>query len=87
MNIRNIAIAAGLFAALATLAACSNSKDARHALESAGYTDIQTTGWSPFSCSEDDTFSTGFIAKNPAGKTVEGTVCSGLFIKGATIRF
>lgn len=74
-------------AMLLALTACSSSNDARHALESAGYTDIQITGWSPFSCSEDDTFSTGFIAKNPAGQTVKGTVCSGLFFKGATIRF
>ena len=30
--------------------------------------------------------SAGFIAINPQGKVVEGTVCSGVF-KGATIRF
>ena len=32
------------------------------------------------------TYATGFIAINPQGKVVEGTVCSGVF-KGATIRF
>lgn len=66
---------------------CSNSRHAHHALTAQGFTDIETTGWSPMTCSEDDTFATGFIATNPQGVKVKGTVCSGLFIKGATIRW
>lgn len=69
------------------LSACSNSNDAVKALEAQGFTEIKTTGWSPFACSDDDTFSTGFEATNPQGKRVSGTVCSGLIIKGSTIRW
>lgn len=67
------------------LGACSSSKDAHKALTAAGYTDIQTTGYSWFSCGEGDSFSTGFIATGPSGKRVEGVVCSAWF-KGSTIR-
>ena len=48
--------------------------------------DVTITGWNPLACGEDDTYATGFIAIDPQGKVVEGTVCSGVF-KGATIRF
>lgn len=68
------------------LAACSDGDTAQRILAQQGYTEIEITGWSPFSCSEDDTFSTGFIATSPAGLRVTGTVCSAWF-KGATIRF
>ncbi len=68
------------------LAACSDGDTARRVLMQQGYTEIEITGWSPFSCSQDDTFSTGFQAKSPAGLRVTGTVCSAFF-KGATIRF
>lgn len=56
-------------------------------LESAGYTDVKTTGYNFLECGENDTFHTGFTATNPNGKRVSGTVCCGLFIKGCTIRF
>jgi len=67
------------------LCACTAPDTATSALDGAGYTDIQITGWRAFSCSKDDTFSTGFRAKGPTGKSVTGVVCSGL-LKGATIR-
>lgn len=77
-----------LLAVLAlSLTACSNSNDARKALEAQGFTDIETTGWSAFACSEDDFYSTGFVATNPQGKRVKGTVCSGFLFKNATIRW
>lgn len=38
-----------------------------------------------WSCSEDDTFKTGFVATSIAGKQVKGTVCSA-WMKGSTIR-
>ncbi len=68
-----------------SLAACSDGPTAENALADAGYTQIVTTGWSMFGCSENDTFKTGFTAKGPTGRQVKGVVCSGWF-KGATIR-
>jgi len=67
------------------LAGCSDAKTAIRALEGAGYTEVETTGWSFFGCGENDTFKTSFKAKGPTGKPVAGVVCSG-WLKGATIR-
>lgn len=76
-----------LVVALTTLlAGCSDSDTAIKALHGAGYKDIKITGYSPFACSKDDTFSTGFVAKGPTGVHVEGAVCSGLLFKNSTIR-
>lgn len=68
-------------------AACTSEDDARRALSSAGYTDINILGYSFFSCSKEDFFRTEFTATNYQGKTISGTVCSGLLFKDATIRF
>ena len=73
-----------LIAAVA-LSACSQSDRATSALKDAGYTNIQTTGYAWFACSEKDTFATGFEAVGPTGRKVSGAVCSGVF-KGQTIR-
>lgn len=71
-----------------SLTACSNASDATKALTAQGFTDIQITGYAgPFACSEDDFYSTGFIATNPQGKRVEGVACSGFFFKSTTIRW
>lgn len=67
------------------LAGCTRSDLAERVLAEQGYTDIVTGGYGFMSCSEDDVFKTNFTATSPAGKRVEGTVCSGWF-KGATIR-
>ncbi len=72
---------------LLALAGCTDESNTRRTLESAGYTDIQTTGYSWFECGKDDTYHTGFTAKNPLGKPVSGTVCCGMWTKGCTIRF
>lgn len=66
---------------------CTDEKEAQRILEAQGYTNIQFTGYSWFSCSEKDTYSTGFEAKGVNGKTISGSVCSGLFFKNSTIRF
>jgi uncharacterized protein with NRDE domain len=66
---------------------CTNRNHAYKALNSLGYTDIQYTGYNFFECSDDDFYHTGFRAKNPNGKLVTGTVCSGLLFKGSTVRF
>lgn len=71
-------------ACLAT-AACSSEGDARRALNGAGYTHIQITGYRLFGCAKSDTFSTGFEAVGPGGARVSGVVCSD-WLKGSTIR-
>ncbi len=67
------------------LYSCTDDKSARKVLSSQGYTDIVLTGYECFECSEDDFYSTGFIAKSITGEQVEGVVCGGLF-KSQTIR-
>ncbi len=52
-----------------------------------GFTNIRTTGYKWFACSEDDWYHTGFIATNPQGMEVGGVVCSGFFFKNSTVRF
>lgn len=70
----------------AGIVGCTAEPDARRALEGAGYSDIQFTGYGWFDCGKDDSFATGFVATGPTGKRVTGTVCSGLLLKGQTIR-
>ena len=68
------------------LVSCTDENAAMNALTSQGFTEIQLGGYSFFGCSQDDTFATKFIARNPQGIMVNGVVCSA-FLKGATIRF
>lgn len=75
-----------LLSCLLVLAACTDDSATKSTLQKAGYTDIQTTGYDMFACSDSDTFSTGFRAKNPQGQVVTGVVCCGL-LKSCTIRF
>lgn len=72
--------------AASVLFGCTDAGNAQRVLESAGYTNIQITGYDWFACSEDDTLSTGFTAIGPTGKPVKGAVCSGLIFKNSTIR-
>lgn len=65
----------------------TNPKDANRALDAMGMTNIEMTGYKIFACSDSDWYHTGFKAKNPQGKEVSGTVCSGLFFKNSTVRF
>jgi hypothetical protein len=74
-----------LLTALLTIG-CTCEDSSAQALRGHGFTDIQWTGYSFFACSDSDTFSTGFRAKNPKGETVEGTVCCG-WLKNCTVRF
>lgn len=76
-----------LIGVLLVLVGCSNVEDANRALTGAGFTNIQTDGYAWFACSEDDFYHTKFIATNPQGQTVTGVVCSGFFLKNATIRY
>jgi hypothetical protein len=86
MSLR-IAFSLILFALVgAGTAGCTDDTGARRALESQGFTDVELTGYDAFSCGRDDTFSTGFRAKNPRGARVKGTVCCGV-MKSCTVRF
>lgn len=69
------------------LLACTDEFSTREALRKAGFTEIQTTGYDWLACSKDDTFHTGFRAKNPQGTLVDGVVCCGFILKACTIRF
>ncbi len=69
------------------MSGCTSKTDANRALDAAGYSDITIGGYSWFDCSKDDFYHTEFTAKNPSGKYISGTVCSGLLFKSATIRF
>lgn len=71
---------------LVCLAGCTSEINAKRILIDQGYTDIQFTGYRPFSCGDEYTFQTGFKAKNAIGRQVSGTVCSG-WMKGASIKF
>lgn len=66
---------------------CTSQTDAERALSAQGFTDVTYTGYDLFGCSKDDVFHTGFRAKNVQGIYVEGTACSGLFLKNTTLRF
>jgi hypothetical protein len=69
-----------------TMAACSNESGARKALLDQGFSDIEITGWSPLSCSDNDGTCTGFRAMGPTGRLVEGVVGCGYVFKGCTVR-
>lgn len=71
---------------LVLFTACTDEQRTHETLRKSGFTDIQTTGYDFFSCSDEDTFSTAFVATNPKGERVEGAVCCGIF-KNCTIRF
>lgn len=73
--------------AIVMISGCTDPQGAKEVLEAQGFTDIKTTGYKMFMCSEKEVYSTGFVAKNINGKTVEGSVCAGMFFKGSTIRY
>lgn len=81
----SIALVLITFTAL-SFVACTDESATKETLRKSGYTEIQTTGYKAFSCSDSDSFSTGFRAKNPKGEVVEGVVCCGL-MKSCTVRF
>lgn len=66
---------------------CTDDSNAKRTLYNSGYTDIHLTGWKPLTCDEKDFSSTGFRAKNPAGRIVTGVVCCGMLFKSCTVRF
>ena len=69
------------------MSGCTNRNDAKKSLEPLGFSDIEVTRYKWFSCHKEDFYHTGFVAKNPQGITVYGTVCSGLIFKNGYVRF
>ncbi len=64
---------------------CTDEEGAKSFLKKEGYSDIKTTGYNFFECSQSDVKNTGFIAKKN-GKLIEGTVCTGMLPKSYTIK-
>ena len=69
-----------------------NESVAVNAMTSAGYSDVQVVEkyhFYPLAHGCDDSDAAGFkvSAVNPQGKRITAIVCSGLMLKGATIRF
>lgn len=78
-----------LIISILVLMGCSSEDDfqkGKRQLELQGYTNIESTGYDWFCCSDKDTYSTGFKAMAKDSTIVEGCICSGVF-KGVTIRF
>jgi len=71
---------------LIVCSACTSPQMTFTTLQKAGFTEIESTGYALFACSEDDTFKTKFTAVNQNGEHIDGAVCCGLF-KNCTIRF
>lgn len=69
------------------LSGCTSKEDAERALYGAGYSDANISGYNIMGCTYGEFVRTRFVAKNPVGNVVEGTVCSGFVFKNATIRF
>lgn len=74
---------------LILLTGCTSDKDfsnGKRQLENMGYTEVVNTGYNSFCCSDKETYSTGFSAKDKKGEVVKGCFCSAN-LKGVTIRF
>lgn len=75
-----------LIFAISSCTSDSDFKVGKEQLEAQGYTNIRNTGYQVWCCDERESYSTGFEATTPAGKTVKGCFCSSEY-KGVTIRF
>lgn len=71
--------------ALLLLVSCTDPKGTTELLESKGYTNIQITGYKPFSCWKNE-IATGFIATNKDNEIDTGCVCSNFFSKRITVK-
>jgi hypothetical protein len=83
--IRNIGASILLLVCVSELG-CTDNEGSMRALQGNGFTDIRLTGYEWLGCGRDDSYSTGFYAKNPNGVYVSGVVCCGTF-KSCTVRF
>ncbi len=65
---------------------CTDDERSKQTLEDYGFTRIEITGYEPWKCGDDYTYSTGFTADNPQNRRVRGVVCCGM-VKGCTVKF
>lgn len=75
-----------VFMTLFQVANCTDEPEARRVLADEGYSDVRFTGYAWGACSKDDTSHTGFRARAPSGRDVEGVVCCGALLKACTVR-
>lgn len=77
-----------LFVALIAMGSCTDEDGTREALEAEGFSKIELTGYSMWSCGKDDGTCTGFVATGPTGKRVSGAVGCGFWScsKNCTVR-
>jgi hypothetical protein len=74
-------------ASVTMVAGCEvTPSEAHRVLRAQGFEEIELTGYAAFACSDGDSFSTSFRARNARGWRVDGVVCCGLF-KACTVRF
>lgn len=78
----------GLLMTILVISCTSNNdfEKGKQQLEQQGYTDVVNTGFSPLCKGDDDSFSTGFKAKDSQGNEIKGCFTSGI-LKGVSIRF
>lgn len=81
-----------LLICLSTCFSCADEEAARKTVENQGFTDVEITGFQAFECGESDSSATGFRARNPQGRLVNGVVCCKRYFaclggKGCTIRW
>lgn len=74
------------FGCFFNIMACTNEDGTYRALSNLGMYDIKTTGYEPFACSKEYSYSTGFVAKNSQNQRVKGTVCC-TFLDSCSVRF
>jgi hypothetical protein len=86
-------VVAGLIGIVVWLSVASNlvevsDERALHTIESSGFRDVKLGGADAVACPDAES-SRHFVATNPRGKRVEGTVCCGLtgLAKGCTLRW
>lgn len=81
-------MASALAVSLASLAGCYDPATAQRVLGDAGYSQIEVQREPVFAfarCDKHDLYETWFVAMGPAGRTVKGAVCRGLF-RGSLVR-
>jgi len=75
-----------LFMAFVSLVGMTDEATAARVLVNEGMTSVQFTGYDFGACGHDDWYATGFRGVRN-GHAVTGTVCSGLILKGSTVRY
>jgi hypothetical protein len=72
---------------ISLFSSCTDATETRRILAAQGFKKIEITGYNFWGCGKEDFYHTGFNAISPNNTPISGTVCSGLFFKGSTVRF